>query len=99
LESKYVFTPKFMGIVAVLPVIHLQILRQPNLAWTVPLNRDVKRGSHVLRLKYDLMQRYYQQEVRLKLERSHDFAHGYIGGTRTKPHFSFEDPHVALLIV
>jgi hypothetical protein len=37
------------------------------------------------------------QEMRIKLERSHDYAHGYIGGNLASGHFSFRDPFVFLL--
>jgi hypothetical protein len=36
-------------------------------------------------------------EMRIKLERVHDWAHGYIGGTIGDPHTSFRDPFVFLL--
>ncbi len=36
-------------------------------------------------------------EMRIKLERVHNWAHGYIGGTIGDPHTSFRDPFVFLL--
>jgi hypothetical protein len=36
-------------------------------------------------------------EMRRLLERAHNFAHGYIGGTIGNPHTSFRDPFVFLL--
>jgi len=35
--------------------------------------------------------------MRLQLEKAHDFAHGYIGGTIQDPHMAFRDPFVYLL--
>ncbi|MFJ4978114.1 tyrosinase family protein [Streptomyces coeruleorubidus] len=47
-------------------------------------DREITRSSNYL-------------SMRIRLERCHDFAHGYIGGTIGNPHTAFRDPFVYLL--